>query len=322
MNQKRKKHAAVKPRLHSRNKNRERYQFDELVAACSELAPFVIKNKFGDDSIEFADPNAVKVLNKALLTHFYQIENWNIPDGYMVPPIPGRADYIHHLADLFMNNNYGRIPTGPSIRCLDIGTGSSCIYPIIGNKEYSWSFIASDTDQVSIDSSRDIITANTPLGQFIELRKQNDVNDFFYGILKKDELVDASICNPPFHASAEAARSGSRRKLSNLNREKTEEVVLNFGGQSNELWCKGGEERFIGNMIRQSRKFASNCFWFTSLVSKQSNLKKFYRILKEVNATRVETIPMGQGNKSSRIIAWTFLSAEQQKAWRNTRWQK
>jgi len=36
----------------------------------------------------------------------------------------------------------------------------------------------------------------------------------------------------------------------------------------------------------------------------------------------VKTIPMGQGNKTSRIVAWTFLSKEQQKEWRNKRWNK
>jgi len=322
MNKKKRKHSTVKPRLHPRNKNRERYKFQELIETCPELAPFVVKNKFGDESIEFADPEAVKVLNKALLIHFYGIKDWKIPKDYMVPPIPGRADYIHHLSDLFRNNNYGNIPTGPSVKCLDIGTGSSCIYPIIGNKEYGWSFIASDIDTRSIESCRKILAANSPLDQFVDLRSQKDPNDYFYGILKRDEVIDASICNPPFHASAYEAASESLRKLNNLQEDKTKEVVRNFGGKSNELWCKGGEERFIGNMIRQSRKFGSNCFWFTSLVSKQSNLKKFERILRELKATRTEIIIMGQGNKSSRMLAWSFLTAEQQKHWRNTRWKQ
>jgi 23S rRNA (adenine1618-N6)-methyltransferase len=29
---------------------------------------------------------------------------------------------------------------------------------------------------------------------------------------------------------------------------------------------------------------------------------------------------MGQGNKTSRILAWSFLSAEQQKLWKNAKW--
>jgi len=29
---------------------------------------------------------------------------------------------------------------------------------------------------------------------------------------------------------------------------------------------------------------------------------------------------MGSGNKSSRIVAWTFLSKEAQKEWRESRW--
>jgi 23S rRNA (adenine1618-N6)-methyltransferase len=74
-------------------------------------------------------------------------------------------------------------------------------------------------------------------------------------------------------------------------------------------------------MILQSKKFASNCFCFSTLVSKESNLKSIYRTLEQVEAFGIETIPMGQGNKISRIVAWTFLTTEEQNKWKNTRWK-
>ena len=61
-------------------------------------------------------------------------------------------------------------------------------------------------------------------------------------------------------------------------------------------------------------------FWFTTLVSKQSNLKNAYKTLEKYRALEVKTIPMGQGNKTSRIVAWTFLTKEDQKEWKNSRW--
>lgn len=260
------------------------------------------------------------MLNKALLKHFYEIDYWNIPQGYLCPPIPGRADYIHHIADLLASSNHGKIPTGSQIKCLDIGVGANCIYPIIGNKEYGWSFVGSDIEPISIQSATEIIEKNAYLKENIVLRLQLNSEDIFRGIINKDEYVDLTICNPPFHASVEEAQAGTLRKLSNLNRKRITKATLNFGGKNKELWCEGGEEKFIQKMIFQSQEFASSCLWFSTLVAKQAHLKAIYKALKTVKAVEVKTIPMSQGNKTSRIVAWTFLNPAQQQEWVKTKW--
>jgi len=316
-----KEHQKVKSKLHPRNKNRERYDFNQLIASSPELMPFVKPNIYGDESVDFANPDAVKALNEALLIHHYGINNWEIPAGYLCPPIPGRADYIHHMADFLGKNNFGKIPKGSKIKCLDIGVGASCIYPIIGSHEYNWSFIGSDIDPVAIESSNKIIKSNPVLQGKVECKLQPNPKDFFIGIIQKDELIDLSICNPPFHASAKEAQAGSLRKIHNLNPGKTAAPVLNFGGQNHELWCDGGEEKFVHNMILQSKKFAASCFWFSTLISKVSNLKSIYNALEQVEVFAVETIAMGQGNKISRIVVWTFLTAEEQNKWKIARWK-
>lgn len=321
MHQNKKEHPKEKSNLHPRNKNRERYDFIKLISSSPDLAPFVKPNIYGDDSVDFANPEAVKMLNKALLQHHYNISNWNLPSGYLCPPVPGRADYIHHIADFLGKNNAGKIPTGQQIKCLDIGVGASCIYPIIGNQEYGWSFIGSDIDSVAIESSNLIITANPALYGKVECRLQTNPKDFFFGIIQKDELIDLSICNPPFHASAKEAQAGTLRKIRNLNPGKIAKPILNFGGQNHELWCDGGEAIFVRNMILQSKKFAANCFYFSSLISKESNLNSIYKALEQVEAFGVETIPMGQGNKISRIVVWTFLNTREQHKWKNSRWK-
>jgi len=310
-----------KSKLHPRNKNLERYDFKQLIEITSELAPYVKSNIYGDDSIDFSDSEAVKILNKALLLHNYGFGNWNIPEGYSCPSIPGRADYIHHIADFLCRNNYGKIPSGSRIKCLDIGVGASCIYPIIGNQEYGWSFIGSDIDPVAIESAKRIIETNPTLQGTIECKLQTNSKDYFYGIIRKDELIDLSICNPPIYASVREAEPGTRRKINLLDPDKSDDSILNLQSQNHELWCDGGEEKFVRNMILQSKKFASNCFCFSTLVSKESNLKSIYLALEQVEAFGVETIPMGQGNKISRIVLWTFLTTEEQNKWKNTRWK-
>src|SRR5690606_24715537 len=114
-------------------------------------------------SIDFFNPQAVKALNKALLFYYYDIVYWDIPENYLCPPIPGRADYIHYIADLLADNNKGIVPTGSEIKCLDIGVGANCIYPIIGVKEYGWSFIGADIDALAIKSAKKIIASNPSL---------------------------------------------------------------------------------------------------------------------------------------------------------------
>jgi len=299
-------HPKEKLTLHPRNKHRERYDFKELVASFPTLATYVRPNEYQEESIDFFDPEAVKTLNTALLKHHYGVEYWDIPKNYLCPPIPGRADYIHYMADLLAENwTKNNIPTGNKIRCLDIGVGANCVYPLIGNKEYGWSFVGSDIDAVSIASARKTIESNH-LQQQIELRLQLNPNDIFRGVIQSNEFFDVTICNPPFHTSAEEAQAGSARKINNLKHKKVNKPILNFGGKSNELWCEGGEEKFIGRMILESKEFAHSCRWFTTLVSKESNLRNIYKSLKKVAALEVKTIPMAQGNKVSRIVAWRF----------------
>ncbi len=303
---KKNKHPLVKVELHPRNKHRERYDFKKLTEACPELSAFIKSNKYDDLSVDFSSPEAVKTLNRALLKYFYKLDYWDIPEGYLTPPIPGRADYIHYIADLLATSNNGEIPQGSEIRCLDIGVGANCIYPIIGNVEYGWSFVGTDVEETALVSAQEIIDGNPSLKNKIELRFQSHSENIFKGIVGKDEFFDVTICNPPFHSSLEDANAGTLRKLRNLNKKKVDKAILNFGGKSNELWSEGGEKVFVKKMIKQSKEFSGSCKWFTTLVSKESNLKSFYKLLESENAKEVKTIPMGQGNKKSRILVWSF----------------
>ena len=315
------KNKQEKARLHSRNKNRERYDLKALATAIPELKKYVKPNKFGVDSVDFSNLHAVKLLNKAILKHYYGIESWEFPNENLCPPIPGRANYIHHIADLLGESNFGAIPFGDKITCLDVGLGASCIYPIIGVTEYDWKFIGSDIDPKSIASAQNIVNSNSSLKDKVECRLQKNPKDVFRGIIGKEDKIDLTICNPPFHSSIEDAQKGTRRKIKNLSGKKVKTPELNFAGISNELICDGGEYQFIQNMIGESKKFSKNCYWFSTLVSKQSNLKGIYKILEKIEANQIKTIPMGTGNKSTRMVAWTFLSREEQKEWRETRWK-
>ncbi|WP_288753948.1 23S rRNA (adenine(1618)-N(6))-methyltransferase RlmF [uncultured Pseudomonas sp.] len=306
-----------KPTLHPRNRHQGRYDFPSLIKAHPDLARFTLTNPHGKPSIDFANPEAVRVFNRALLKAQYGIQHWDIPANYLCPPIPGRADYLHVAADLLATDNAGQLLKGAQVRVLDIGVGANCIYPLLGHSDYRWRFLGSDIDPVALASAKAIIQANG-LDKVINLRQQSNPAHILSGLLKDDERFDLTLCNPPFHASREEATRGSQRKWKNLGKQdpKRKLPVLNFGGQNNELWCEGGEIRFVTQLINESAQYANQTLWFTSLVSKASNLAALEAVLKKTGAAAVRVVEMGQGQKQSRMLAWSFHDDAARQAWR------
>lgn len=304
--------SAEKDQLHPRNKHRGQYNFKTLIEAIPELSNYISENIHKVLTLDFSDPMAVKTLNKALLKSFYGIALWDIPEGYLCPPVPGRADYIHYMADLLAESN-GKIPRGRSLKVLDIGVGANCIYPLIGHSEYGWTFTGSEIDLYSIRSAKNIVEANS-LSKSISIRKQSSTVNILEGVINHREKFDLTICNPPFHTSMIEAAEGTERKWKNLGSGKTGSD-LNFGGKNGELWCEGGELNFVCRMIRESAGFSESVLWFSSLISKKETLSACYNELKQVNAAEVLTINMSQGQKNSRILAWTFMDLQYRTKW-------
>lgn len=301
------------------------------------LSGYVINAKSGKKSIDFANQDAVKTLNAALLIHYYGLKTWDIPNGYLCPPVPGRADYIHGIADILASSNKGVIPQGNSERGLDVGIGANAIYPIIGSQSYGWQFVGSDIDAVSVKSAKSIANKNPKLTPLLSVRKQSNKAKIFEGIIQPNEHFTFTMCNPPFHKSAEAAALGSERKAIGLKGNKhkrsgkkpradinahanastyaktfakakpdTSNIKLNFAGTGNELWCEGGELAFIQRMIIESVAYKNQVDWFTCLVSKSEHLKPIETSINYYGAKKFLKVDMGQGHKQSRFVAWTF----------------
>lgn len=291
-----------KTKLHPRNQHVDGYDFVRLVAQTPELEAFTTQNPSSQTTINFQDARAVRMLNRALLKTHYNIDFWDIPSGYLCPPIPGRVDYIHYLADLLAESNDQIVPRGRHIKALDIGTGASLVYPLTGQSEYDWTFTGVDIDMGALKSARKISEVNDLK---IPLRRQFDPENIFRGVINSNDAFHITMCNPPFHSSKEKASKGTQRKWASLGKGSSKK--LNFGGQNAELWCSGGEIKFIARMVEQSMEFADQCLWFTSLVSKKDNLPPLSRILRKAGVADLKVIEMAQGQKTSRFIAWTYI---------------
>jgi 23S rRNA (adenine1618-N6)-methyltransferase len=302
--------------LHPNNLHDAGYDFVALIECYPALQGHVKINQYNHVTIDFSNPAAVKALNAALLKQHYSIEAWDIPVGYLCPPIPGRVDYIHYVADLL---NVYKLDKNKPIRLLDIGTGASGIYAILACQVYGWHCTASDINQLSLENVANVLSHNATLDQRIQLRRQHHKNHIFEGIIQADDYFDVSVCNPPFHASLAEALSSNQKKRDNLalsrhkkSSKKTRQDVkaLNFGGQQAELWCDGGERAFLMTMMNESKAYGHQCRWFTSLVSKSEHLAMLKKKLRELEAKQIKEIEMKQGNKITRILAWTFSNAK------------
>jgi len=309
--------------LHPRNPHQGRYDLTALVKTYPALKAYITLNPRGEETVDFSDDKAVVCLNSALLAHFYQVPNWQIPTGYLCPPIPGRADYIHYIADLLAEINDGEVPTGKRVKVLDIGTGANCIYPIIGHRSYGWGFVGTDIDTVAAKTANVIVQANPGLNKAIKIVLKKTPGSTFKGVIKYNDKYAVTVCNPPFHASMADATAGTERKIKNLHKGKaapTNTKKLNFGGQNTELWCEGGELRFVKDMAKESQDFAEQVCWFTSLISKGEHIEELEQYLQVLGAKQIRVIPMSQGQKVSRVLAWSFMDTDEQQQWASDNW--
>ncbi len=316
--------SAVKPRanhaskMHPENPFANGYPMAQLVTVKPELAQFLLTTPRGEQSISFADPLAVKCLNQALLAWQYQLTAWDIPDGFLCPAVPGRLDYILHLKDLLIESNGGKLPKMKYLQWLDIGCGANLIYPLLAVKAVGGHVIAAELDVQALAHAEQLV-ANHQLQSRIELRQQQQSTAIFHGIIQPRDVIDITLCNPPFHHSAAEAAAGSQRKRQNLGLA-PDAALLNFAGRDHELWCEGGELAFLTQMARESVDFANQVFWFSSLVAKVAHVEPLCRELRQLGAQAVKVIEMGQGQKLSRFIAWSFLAAPQRQLWQQHRW--
>jgi len=133
--------------LHKKNPFRDGYNFDLLIQHFSALKAFVFINPYGNQTINFAEPKAIKALNSALLKYHYDID-WDIPANNLCPPIPGRLDYLLYVSDLISKKD---------VHLLDIGTGANLIYPILATCHFNWTCTESEVDNDSIKNAQEII---------------------------------------------------------------------------------------------------------------------------------------------------------------------
>ena len=278
--------------MHDQNPFKNGYDLTILATLNSTLKKAIYTNKYGNTTIDFSDASAVKALNQALLKSQYNLD-WDLPKENLCPPIPGRLEYLLHIADLVQKKD---------VQLLDIGTGASLIYPVLGTAHFNWKCAGSETERTSIEHAKKIIKHNSKLSS-IDIRSQKNKHYILKGIVKEKDAFDVMVCNPPFFKNKAEATKQNRRKTNHL---KSARQGRNFSGVANELWYPGGESQFIETLISESILYKKQINWFTTLIANEDHLKRLIKRIKKTKPKALKIIPLILGNKESRILAWCF----------------
>ena len=295
--------------MHAQNPYGNRYDLKRLTKHYHALEKFIVLNPSGEETIDFSSSEAVFALNKSMLLADFKLGDYELPSGYLIPPVPGRLDYLLHVRD-FLTEKFN-VSENSQLNGLDMGSGANGIYCILGAQHFNWKMVGSETDAKAVEIANANIQKTKGLNDKIEIRHQQDKGSLFKNTIQANEQFDFVVCNPPFHSSKEEALKGSLRKVKNLGGYAAKEkFLLNFEGQANELWCNGGEVLFIKRLIKESVGFKNQVKVFSTLVAKSESVAAIKKQLSKVKAN-FEVIPMALGNKKGRYVMWWFESSKE-----------
>ncbi|KAF4966864.1 hypothetical protein FZEAL_10603 [Fusarium zealandicum] len=245
----------------------------------------------------FNDPECVRQLTKTLLKLDFglQIE---LPDDRLCPPVTNRHNYVLWLKDLLDTTFYEK--QGREIVGLDIGTGASCIYPLLGCAQRQWSFIATDIDTKSLGFARTNVALNKLHDRIhVVERKPTDA------IIPLDDLgidtITFTMTNPPFYKSEQEMLESAEQKSS--------PPLTACTGAKVEMITDGGEVAFVDRILRESLVLRERVQWYTSMFGFLASLVDFVGKLRENGIDNYAVTEFVQGNKTRRwAVAWSFGS--------------
>ncbi|MCJ1370519.1 hypothetical protein MMC20_001732 [Loxospora ochrophaea] len=265
-------------------------------------SPDFQKHLKSNGQLDFSDPAAVKQLTKSLLKADFGIEI-DLPDDRLCPPVPNRLNYILWIQAL-LDTTSGRLTEQADISQdvigLDIGTGASCIYPLLGCQQRpNWKFIATDIDEKNMHYARQNILSNdlqsrirplptTPSDPLIPLDALNLSHITF------------TISNPPFYASTASLLASSASKSRPPHSTCT--------GSETEMVTPGGEVAFVSRMIDESAELRERVQWYSSMLGKRDSVAAVISTLKNKGAENwaVKEFVQGGGKTRRWGVAWSW----------------
>ena len=270
-----------------------------LIKEFPDLKKYIIKQneeKLEEISFEWSNNNLSLLMTKSILDYYFNIKYYNIPKGYLIPPIPSRLNYLNLINKILIKEINSQSRYSSDIIGIDIGTGANIIYPILGNSIFNWKFICSEINDESYNNAKLILEKNN-LENEINLIKQKNKNNIFLNILNQENKYIFSLCNPPYYDYE------TEIKLD----EKKRDNEFNF----DEVYYKKGEFGFFQRYFIESTCYKKNVYLFSILIGKKANMENINdimntndnkNIIKKFNIQKIQT-----GNNLRYIIYWSFF---------------
>ncbi|KAL2037556.1 hypothetical protein N7G274_009668 [Stereocaulon virgatum] len=277
---------------------------DELdFAALALQSPAFNKFLKSNGQVDFSNPEAVQQLTKSLLERDFKLK-LELPNDRLCPPVPNRFNYILWIQDLLDTTSDSYTDTydpNRDVVGLDIGTGASCIYPLIGcSQRPKWRFAATDIDEKNLTYARSNISQNN-----LKLRVRPYQTNYNEPLIPLDaihlESIDFCMCNPPFYSSTADLLLSAAAKSRPPHSACT--------GADVEMVTSGGEVAFVNRMIAESRVLGNRCQWYTSMLGKYSSVESIVENLHAAEVHNWAVKDLVQGTKTRRwTVGWSWGS--------------
>lgn len=275
--------------------------FAALAHSYPGLKPFLIDRSDGTARvcIDFKNPEAIRQLSTALLKRDFNLDV-SLPSDRLCPMVPGRLDYCLWIIDLLDLQDL-ELTDGKEVVGIDIGTGSSAIYPLLFSRLLSRvKMMATEIDQKSYESAQANISNNNLANQIELIRytaKQSSIFPTAH-ILASPSRLAFTMCNPPFYSS--------REEMDELSLKKDTEPLATCTGSDTEMIISGGEVSFINQLIRDSLALKDHVRWFTSLCGKFSTLTEVVKTFKTLQGNNHALSELLQGQTRRWVFAWSW----------------
>ena len=263
-----------------------------LIKEFPELKKYIIKHdeKIEEFSFDWSNNDLSLLMTKSILNYYFNIKYYDIPKGFLIPPVPSRLNYLNLINELIKDIKK------ENIIGVDIGTGANIIYPILGNSLYNWKFICSEINNESYNNAKLILQKNN-LEENINLIKQENKNNIFVSIINQENKYTFSMCNPPYYDYEQEIKIEDKKR----------DTEYNF----DEVYYEKGELGFFERYFEESICYKKNIFLFTILIGKKSNSEIIYdkinsynNIIKLCDIKKIMT-----GNNVRYIIYWSFYNS-------------
>ncbi|XP_034271848.1 RNA N6-adenosine-methyltransferase METTL16 isoform X1 [Pantherophis guttatus] len=289
---------ALNKSMHERNRYKNKPpDFAFLASKYPEFKQHVQINLSGRVSVNFKDPQAVRALTCTLLKEDFGLQI-DIPLERLIPTVPLRLNYIHWVEDLIAQQDTatkGSVTWG-----IDIGTGASCIYPLLGATLNGWYFIATEVDDVCFSYAKKNVEQNN-LSDLIKVVKVPQKTLLLDALEEESEVIyDFCMCNPPFFANQLEAKGVNSR-----NPRRPPPSSVNTGGIT-EIMAEGGELEFVKRIIHDSLQLKKRLRWYSCMLGKKCSLAPLKEELRIHGVPKVTHTEFCQGRTMRWALAWSF----------------